>query len=79
MAERTTADETLTREEVVTYFDHLSNAFDETDDEVRVRVGNKTVELEPPETVELSVDVIERSAMFRGKRETIEIELSWKP
>ena len=30
------------------------------------------------EDVDFSVDVIERSSMLRGSRETIEIELSWK-
>ncbi|MEY7850587.1 amphi-Trp domain-containing protein [Natrarchaeobius sp. A-rgal3] len=79
MAQRTTADETLTREEVATYFEHLSEAFDENEETVRVRVGNKTVDLEPPDGVDLSVDVIERSTMFRGKRESVSIELSWKP
>lgn len=78
MADRTTADETLTREELAAYFEHLSTAFADGET-VRIEVGNKTVELNPPETVELSVDVIERSTLLRGNREEIEIELAWKP
>ena len=79
MAQRTTADETISRAELAEYFAHLSEAFAEGDDEVRVKVGNKTVELNPPESVDLSVDVIERSTLFRGNREEVEIELAWKP
>ncbi|MCW8173109.1 amphi-Trp domain-containing protein [Natrialba swarupiae] len=78
MAQRTTADETLTREEVATYFEHLATAFGGDEGTVRIRVGNKTVDLEP-RTASTSVDVIERSTMFRGKRESVSIELSWKP
>ncbi|RQH00522.1 amphi-Trp domain-containing protein [Natrarchaeobius oligotrophus] len=78
MAQRTTSDDTLTREELATYFEHLAEEF-AGDDDVRVDVGNKTVQLSPPEAVDLSVDVVERSTMFRGDHETVEIELNWKP
>ncbi|WP_049926510.1 amphi-Trp domain-containing protein [Halopiger goleimassiliensis] len=77
MAQRTTADETVSREELAEYFQQLSDAFADPDD-VRVSVGNKTVGLNPPENVDLSVDVIERSTLLRGNREELEIELSWK-
>ncbi|SDQ23706.1 amphi-Trp domain-containing protein [Natronobacterium texcoconense] len=83
MADRTTADVTLSRDELAAYFEHLGEEFREGEvgdgEEVRVSVGNKTVALNPPETVDLSVDVVERSPMFRGTRETIEIEVTWKP
>ncbi|AFZ72419.1 amphi-Trp domain-containing protein [Natronobacterium gregoryi] len=82
MADRTTANETLTRDELAAYFEHLGEEFREDDLEggdVRVAVGNKTVALNPPEAVDLSVDVVERSPMFRGTRETIQLEVTWKP
>jgi len=79
MAQRTTTDETISRQELSEYFEHLAAAFAEDEPDVQVTVGNKTVSLNPPETVDLSVDVIERSTLLRGNREEIEIELAWKP
>ncbi|THE66143.1 amphi-Trp domain-containing protein [Salinadaptatus halalkaliphilus] len=79
MADRTTADETLSREELAEYFDRLSKAFAGGSEEVRIDVGNKTVTLRPPETVDVSIDVIERSTLLRGNREEIDIEIDWKP
>ncbi|MFW6321670.1 MAG: amphi-Trp domain-containing protein [Halohasta sp.] len=79
MAQRTTADETRSREEIEAYLETLAAAFGGGDEEIRVPVGNKTVTLSPPEEVGLSVDVIERSSRLRGSHETIELELSWKP
>ncbi|GAB3667631.1 amphi-Trp domain-containing protein [Halopiger thermotolerans] len=78
MAQRTTADETIAREELASYFHRLAQEFEEGGREINVEVGNKTVELNPPSEVDLSVDVVERSTMFHGDRETIELELNWK-
>lgn len=78
MVQRTTADQKLPRSELAAYLATLSEQFDGDAEEINVGVGNKTVSLNPPEEVDLSVDVIERSSMLRGSRETIEIELSWK-
>lgn len=79
MAERTTADEAMTRAELASYLASLSQEFEGGGEEINVPVGNKTVSLNPPENVNISVDVVERSSMLRGNRETIAIELSWKP
>ncbi|MFC4544068.1 amphi-Trp domain-containing protein [Halosolutus amylolyticus] len=79
MAERTTADETMTRSELAAYLASLGDEFEGGGDEINVTVGNKTVDLNPPESVSVSVDVVERSSMLRGNRETITIELNWKP
>ncbi|MDF9747566.1 amphi-Trp domain-containing protein [Natrinema salsiterrestre] len=79
MAQRTTADETLPREELAAYFQDLAREFEGEDEEVIVPVGNKNVSLSPPHNVDVSVEVVERSSMLRGNRETVEIELSWKP
>ncbi|AEH36357.1 hypothetical protein Halxa_1728 [Halopiger xanaduensis SH-6] len=78
MAQRTTADETIAREELAAYFHRLAEEFGEGGREINVEVGNKTVSLNPPDEIDLSVDVIERSTMFRGDRETIQLELNWK-
>lgn len=78
MAQRTTADETVSREELAGYFRRLSEEFAEGGEEISVEVGNKTVSLNPADDVDLSVDVVERSTMFRGNRETLQLELNWK-
>ncbi|MDQ2050728.1 amphi-Trp domain-containing protein [Natronolimnohabitans sp. A-GB9] len=78
MAERTTFDDRLPRSEVAAYLAALAAEFDD-EDGIDVEVGNKTISLDPPEEVDFSVDVVERSSMLRGSRETIELEVSWKP
>ncbi|ADD06401.1 uncharacterized protein Nmag_2848 [Natrialba magadii ATCC 43099] len=78
MAQRTTADAAQSREDLAAYFEHLAAEFRAGGEDVDIDVGNKTVSLSPPETIETSVDVIERSTMFRGNRETVRIELNWK-
>lgn len=79
MSHRTTADETLQRSALAAYLSALADEFDGDDEEIHVDVGNKTVTLTPPDEVDVSVDVVERSSRFRGSRETVEIELDWKP
>ncbi|ELZ07665.1 MULTISPECIES: amphi-Trp domain-containing protein [Natrialba] len=79
MAQRTTTDESLSREELATYFEHLAAEFRSGDEQIDIEVGNKTVTLNPPETIDTSIDVVERSTMFRGNHETVRVELNWKP
>ncbi|MBZ6495022.1 amphi-Trp domain-containing protein [Natrinema longum] len=79
MAQRTTADETLPRDELAAYLQELATEFGQSEEAVTVPVGNKNVSLDPPQNVDVSVEVVERSSMLRGNRETVEIELSWKP
>ena len=78
MVQRTTADQKLPRSELAAYLSRLAQEFDGEAEEIDVDVGNKTIGLRPSNEVDFSVDVIERSSMLRGSRETIEIELSWK-
>ncbi|ADB59380.1 hypothetical protein Htur_0482 [Haloterrigena turkmenica DSM 5511] len=78
MVQRTTADEKLPRSELAAYLATLAEEFDGDAEEINVGVGNKTVSLNPAAEVDVSIDVVERSSMLRGNRETIEIELSWK-
>lgn len=79
MADRTHSKRTMERSELAAYLASLAEEFDRSDDEIDVAVGNKRVQLTPPETVECDVEVVERSSVLRGDRETIDIELSWKP
>lgn len=79
MAQRTTADETLSREELAAYLQDIATEFQDESEQVSIPVGNKNVSLTPAHNVDVSVEVVERSSMLRGNRETVEIELSWKP
>ncbi|GAB3038888.1 amphi-Trp domain-containing protein [Natronobiforma cellulositropha] len=79
MADHTSADQTLTREELAAYLHGLAEEFERGAGRINVDVGNKTVSLSPPERVDCAVEVVERSTMIRGEHETIEIELNWKP
>jgi len=79
MAQRTTADDRRSREEIEDYLQTLAAAFGNGEESIRIPVGNKTVDLVPPEEdVGLSVDVVERSSRLRGSYEKIELELAWK-
>ncbi|MFC6717173.1 amphi-Trp domain-containing protein [Natrialbaceae archaeon GCM10025810] len=79
MADRTTAEETMPREELADYLEQLASEFRSGNEEIHVRVGNKNVSLNPPETVDVDVEVVERSSMLRGQHESIDIEMKWKP
>jgi amphi-Trp domain-containing protein len=79
MAERTTRDDVMSRAELAAYFAALAEEFDGDEEEVDIALGNKTVSLSPPAEVNVSTDIIERSSRLRGSRETVKIEMSWKP
>jgi amphi-Trp domain-containing protein len=79
MAERTTRDDVMSRAELASYLADLAEEFDSEDEDIEVALGNKTVSLSPPADVNVSTDVVERSSRLRGSRETVKIELSWKP
>lgn len=77
MAERTSSTQTLTTEELANALRDLADAFES--EETRITVGNKSVKVSPSSELTYSIDVVERSALLRGRRETVEIELGWKP
>ncbi|SFS65644.1 amphi-Trp domain-containing protein [Halostagnicola kamekurae] len=79
MAQRTTADQTMSRTELGAYLAELADEFDRGGEDIDVGVGNKTVTLHPPDDVSVSIDVVEQSSMLRGQRETVDVKLSWKP
>lgn len=79
MAQRTQSDMSLQRPEVAAYLRALAEEFEREGEQISVEVGNKAVTLDPPQEVDLDVEVVERSSMLRGNRETIDLEFSWKP
>jgi amphi-Trp domain-containing protein len=77
MADRTSHTDTLTRDQVADELRAIAKAFESG--ETTVKVGNKSVNLSPPDSVNYQIDVIERSSLLRGNHENIEIELGWNP
>lgn len=78
MAEQTTSAESLDRGTAADRLNDLASSL-RGGEELTVRVGNKDVTLDPPNELDVRIDVIEKRSRFRGDRETVRIELDWKP
>lgn len=78
MAEKTTHSDSLDPTDAADRLSDVANAL-HTGDNFSIRVGNKEIQLSPAETVEFSIEVVEKRRRFRGNRETIRIELDWNP
>lgn len=78
MAEQTTSAESLDRGAAADRLNDLASSL-RNGEQLTVRVGNKDVSLDPPNKLDYRVDVIEKRSRFRGDRETVKIELDWKP
>lgn len=77
MAERTTTTESLDRDAAADRLEDVASAL--RDGDLDVRVGNKEITLHPTETVNFQLEVVEKQSRFRGRRETVKLELDWKP
>ncbi|WP_336034586.1 amphi-Trp domain-containing protein [Halobacterium yunchengense] len=77
MAEETTSAESVSRAVAADRPNELASDLREGD--VDVRVGNKEITLSPPDSVNYRVRVVEKSALFRGRRETVQVTLDWRP
>lgn len=78
MADRTTADSTMNREDLATYLRDLAEELDGEGD-ANVPIGNKTVTLYPGHEIDCDVTVEERSPMIGSDTESITVEMSWSP
>jgi amphi-Trp domain-containing protein len=78
MAERTTSTDVIDRETAAERLEDIAAALRNGED-CTVHVGNKDITLSPPETVNYGIGVTEKQRRFRGNRETVTIELDWKP
>ena len=78
MTQRTDATLSMNREELGNYLKRLGDEID-GEGEITVPVDNRTVRLHPSEAITCDVEVVERSSLIRGSRETVSLELSWKP
>ena len=78
MADTTSASEELSREGVAAELESIASDLGEGDSEIDVTVGNKSVTLDPEETIEYDIEVSEHEPMLGDKRESISIELDWQ-
>jgi amphi-Trp domain-containing protein len=77
MAEKLNDETTLTREEVAENLEALAAEIREGSG--NIRVGNKTVELSPADEITYGISVAERKPLLRGNRETVTVDLKWRP
>jgi len=77
MADKTVHESELDRASVAESLRSLADEFEDRED-IHVRVGNKSVRLQPPEVVSYEVSVRETSSLIRTSRETVTITLDWK-
>lgn len=78
MSDQTTNTEKIDRDAVADRLNDLAGEL-RSGENMTVRVGNKDVALTPSETVDYRIDVVEKQSRFRGDRETVRIEIDWKP
>ena len=77
MANTTESKETVSRQEFATYLRNLADQF-ESDGDAQIQIGNKSVTVHPAKSVRREVTVIERSAILRGDKEALDLEVKWK-
>lgn len=78
MSDKTTHAETIDGDTIADRLTDLAGEL-RSGENITVRVGNKDVALRPSETMGYRIDVIEKQSRFRGDRETVKIEIDWKP
>ena len=49
------------------------------EDTFDIDVENRTVHLSPPSTIAMEIGIRETSSLLRGDRETVTIEMDWRP
>ena len=77
MANTTESKETVSRKEFATYLRNLADQF-ESDGDAEIQIGNKSITVHPSKNVRREVTVIERSAILRGDKEALDLEVKWK-
>jgi amphi-Trp domain-containing protein len=77
MADSTEHSTKMNREEFAEYLRRLADEF-ESEGEIDIPVGNKSVRLHPPDSVKRDIEVVERSSLLRGSKESIELDVRWK-
>ena len=69
--------ERISKEEAADHLEELAEQLRR--ENAQIEVGNKIVRLSPASELSYEIDVREESSFLRGKRESLEVELEWKP
>lgn len=79
MAETTTHETEVTREETAELLRSIADQLDSGRSRVQIPVGNKRIQLSPPEAINSVVTVTERSRRLRKDTEELSLEFEWNP
>lgn len=79
MAETTTNESKLSRSAAASYLRSIAEELEQTGRTIDVPVGNKSIELSPPERVRLETTVSERSRSLRKDIEEVSFTFKWSP
>lgn len=79
MAQTTSHDTTLSRQEAADYLRSIADGLDGGPGSMVIPVGNKDVRLSPPERIDAETTVTERSRRIRKDVEEVTIEFRWNP
>lgn len=79
MADTTTHDEEMTREEAAAFLRSIADELEPGRGVIEVPIGNKGVKLSPPDTIDTEATVTERSRRLRKDVEQLSIEFTWNP
>lgn len=79
MADSTTHETTLSRDETAEFLREIADEVGSDKEKIRVSIGNKEIELSPPERVDSTATVIERSRRLRKDTEELELHFKWNP
>ncbi|MBV0924425.1 amphi-Trp domain-containing protein [Halomicroarcula limicola] len=79
MAETTAHSEKRTRAETAEFLRALADELDGGSGRIRVPIGNKEVQLSPPETIDTESVVTERSRRLRKDVEQLALTFQWNP
>ncbi|MFW6376377.1 MAG: amphi-Trp domain-containing protein [archaeon] len=79
MAERTTYDAEMTREELAEYLHSLADELNDEGGTVSIPLGNKRVRVSPSDSIDSEVTVTERSRRLRKDTEELALTFSWHP
>lgn len=79
MAETTTNESKLSRSDAASYLRDVADELEQSGRTIQVPVGNKNIELSPPEEVRLETTVSERSRSLRKDVEEVSFTFTWNP
>lgn len=79
MAERTTYDAEMTREELAEYLHALADELNAEGRTVGISLGNKMVRVSPSDSIDSEATVTERSRRLRKDTEELVLRFKWHP